>query len=205
MKIGIDIDGVIVDTINFCAREFSDHFGYEITCEDIAHWFDRIKGGGEFLSGKEDYLLCSLEPWEDAVAAVNLLHEKHELFFISSRQKTAYNSTLKWLKKYGIPYRNLILTAGKSKAGVCKELGLDVFIEDSAVNASDIVKHGIPVILYRTEYNSWFKNSMAVHCDSWREILNTLGSFKSDEDSGFRAKTQDSCAGSIRTDSGHKR
>jgi hypothetical protein len=39
LKIGIDtdIDGVIVDTINFISDEFSKPFGYNIMPNDIAH------------------------------------------------------------------------------------------------------------------------------------------------------------------------
>ena len=179
MKIGIDIDGVITDTIRLCAQEFSDHFGCEITCENIAHRFSKIEGGKDFLYQNEKWmLLCSLKPLDGAVDAINTLYKEHEVYFISAREMIAYDSTLKWLENYNILPRELILTDGaQSKGDISKELGIDVFIEDSAVNASEIVQAGVPVILYKTEYNAGFENDRIIYCENWDEILKTISRF----------------------------
>ena len=179
MKIGIDIDGVVTDTIRLCAQEFTNHFGYEITCEDIAHQFSKIEGGVDFLYQNEKWLLlCSLEPLEGAVDAINALHENHEVYFISARDTVAYDSTVEWFQKYNMLPRKIILTGGlKSKGDICKELGIDVFIEDSAVNASEIVQAGVLVLLYKAEYNIGLKDSRVIYCENWNEIFKAISKF----------------------------
>lgn len=174
MKIGVDIDGVIVDTIRLCSKEFSKHFGYDITCEDITCRFEQIEGGQEFINQNLEYLFCSLPPYEDAVEALNYLHKEHEIYFVSSRRDFTYDKTIDWFEKHGILPRKLYLTGGKPKVQCCKELGIEVFIEDSTAYASDIIESGIPVIIFKTEYNQALKNDMFIYCDNWKEIVNTI-------------------------------
>lgn len=174
MKLGIDIDGVIVDTIRFCSEEFTNHFGYPVSCELIAHRFDDIKGGHEFLEENKEYLLCTMKPSEEAVQAVNALSREHDIYLISSRRQSVYEPTLNWLNKHEVAFKKLFLTSGMSKLTICKQLGIELFIEDSAVNASELAQYGIPVILYKTEYNIKAKHDLIVHCENWDEILKTV-------------------------------
>lgn len=54
MNIGIDIDGVIIDTINFLSKKFTDYFGYAITPEDIAHKLPELTDAVKYLNENEE-------------------------------------------------------------------------------------------------------------------------------------------------------
>lgn len=170
MRIGIDMDGVMISTIDLIARELSKHFGYRITTDDTAHRLGEIEGASEYFRNRGEYLLCSIEPIEDAVEVVNNLSEEHEIYIISARYNHHYQVTLDWLKKYGVNVKEVIFTEGKEKSGVCREYGIDLFIEDSVCNALELAEAGIEVILFSTEYNRWVKREGIVHLDSWKEI-----------------------------------
>lgn len=63
----------------------------------------------------------------------------------------------------------------RSKGEVCRELGVDIFIEDAPHHALDTAQSGIPVLLYDVPWNQ----DMATHPNitrvySWEEIVTKL-------------------------------
>lgn len=170
MRIGIDMDGVMINTIDFIASELTKHFGYQITTDEIAHRLGEVEGASEYFRSKGEYLLCSLQPIEGAVEVINCLNEEHDVYIISARFKTFYASTLQWLKKHGINVKEVIFTEGKGKSDFCRKYKIDFFIEDSVDNALEIAAAGIKVILLTTEYNRSLKSEGIVHLNDWQEI-----------------------------------
>lgn len=176
MKIGIDLDGVIVDTIRFVSRELTRHLGREYTPDDIAHRLGKLEGVDKVLQERGEYLLCSLGPIERAVEAINALSEHHEVYIISARFRMHYDMTLEWMKRHKIKVKEVIFTEGKGKADICRKLEIDLFVEDSAENALEISGAGIKVILLSTEYNRAVKAAMIEHRKNWDEIFEYIAS-----------------------------
>lgn len=174
LKIGIDIDGVIVDTINFTAHEISKHYGFEISADAIAHGTGEVEGLTEYFIENGEYLLSAVAPRENAATVINELAKENEVYLISARYYMHYNTTIKWLEKYDIRVNEVIFTEGKSKIDVCKKIGVEMFIEDSIENAVEIVDLGIPVYLYRTDYNKELNKEGITHCESWTDILECI-------------------------------
>jgi uncharacterized HAD superfamily protein len=170
LKIGIDMDGVMVDTIRFISKEFSDAYGRVITPDDIVHRMGKIEGSGRLFEERGEYLLCSLAPMEHAAEVINGLGEQYEIVIISARFRMHYAATLEWLKKYGIRADAVIFTEGGGKADICVKNGIDLLIEDSLSNAIEVSNAGIQVLLMSTEYNRTAGNAHIDYCDSWDEI-----------------------------------
>ena len=176
MKIGIDMDGVIIDTINFISKEFSDIFGCLITPDDIAHKLGEIKGADEIFLERGEYLLCSLDPMDKAAEVINSLNENHEIYIISARFSIHYDATVKWLNEHEIKVNEVLFTEGSGKADICRKYDINLFIEDSMKNALEIASAGIKVILLTTDYNSAVKSSAIEYCDDWDDIYRYVNS-----------------------------
>ncbi|MGE5329172.1 MAG: 5' nucleotidase, NT5C type [Deltaproteobacteria bacterium] len=174
MRIGIDIDGVIVDTISTCAAAISDFIGYEITCEDVVFRYEEMCEVHDFWKKNAARVLCCTPPKEGVCEHINELLYKHELYFISSRGSQTLDESRIWFGKYGLPKENLFFTSGNPKAGLCKEFELDLFIEDSPKNAEEIADAGILVLLLDAFYNSNFEKEGIVRCKNWEEIITRI-------------------------------
>ena len=180
MRIGIDIDGVITDTINYVASELSKFLNREVKPDEVAHNLGEIENVAQIFMEHGERLLCSLAPMESAAYSINKLAREHEVYIISARFQIHYDVTLQWLKRHGINVDKVIFTEGKGKSDICIENGIDVFIEDSAKNALDLADHGIKVILYSTEYNSSLRREGIIRCDNWNRIIEAIDSIKAD-------------------------
>jgi uncharacterized HAD superfamily protein len=170
MRIGIDIDGVIVDTINFVSQALTKSYGYEIKPHDVAHGLGKMKGIEKYFEDNGEYLLCTLDPFENSVEVINEIGKEHEIYLISARFNIHYDLTINWLKRYAIKAKEILLTEGKSKTEICKTYNIELFIEDSAVNALEISALNIPVLLYNTEYNQSINGKGIIRCRNWDEI-----------------------------------
>jgi len=177
MRIGFDIDGVIVDTISAAAVAISDFLGCEVTCEDVIFRFDEIHEVHDYWIKNAHKFLCCSPPIEGVCAHINELLNEHELYFISARGIELLDESRNWFENYGLPKDNLFFTSGEPKAGVCKELGLDLFIEDSPKNAQEIALAGIPVLLMETEYNKDYADEKIVRCKDWDELMQKISSY----------------------------
>jgi len=180
MRIGIDIDGVITDTISYVASELSKLLNREVKPDEVAHSLGEIENVAQIFEEHGERLLCSLAPMECAAESINKLAMNHEIYIISARFRIHYDSTIKWLKKYGINAEKVIFTEGKGKAAICIENGIDVFIEDSVKNALELADHGIKVILYSTEYNSSFQREGIIRCENWNCIIEAIDRIMAD-------------------------
>jgi len=180
LRIGIDIDGVIVDTINYVASELSKYLNRKVTPDEVAHKLERIENIAGIFAENGERLLCSLDPLEDAVDSINKLAEEHDVYIISARFHVHYDITVEWIKKHGIKAEEVIFTEGKGKLAVCREKGIDVFIEDSVKNALELADNGIKVILFSAEYNSSVKREDIIRCDNWKCILKAIDMIMAD-------------------------
>jgi uncharacterized HAD superfamily protein/8-oxo-dGTP pyrophosphatase MutT (NUDIX family) len=170
MNIGIDIDGVLVDTIRHSAEFLSARTGLAVSAHDIIHNYTGIADIDGWFERHGDELLGSLPPLAHAAEVLERLGGRHRLFLISARAECNRGVTVDWLARHGIRAEELILTGGRDKCGVCGERGIDLFIEDSPLNAQALSAAGIPVILLDTEYNRLAGGPGLRRCRDWLEL-----------------------------------
>lgn len=124
-------------------------------------------------------------PIEGAREGIEVLAKRHKLAIITSRPQEIKGKTQKWLRKY-FPDKfsavhfayNFSHGKGKSKKklAICKDLGVEVLIEDCLENVMDIenVSSKTKVILLDRPWNRSRLPKNVTRVFSWKEIINKL-------------------------------
>ena len=187
MKIGIDIDNVLSNFNEVLLNDYLEHdktlnnTGIIQKDEYIRKMFDwDISYEQDYYKNNIERLASLFTPIKDASRYVNKLKEDgHEVYIISGRDNGEYsdplNMTINWLKKYNISYDKLILTNAykhQEKADICKELGIDIMIDDSINVCTKCSDNNIECILFETPYNK--KENRFNRLGSWEEIYNYI-------------------------------
>lgn len=183
MKIGIDIDGVILDfdqTLrvkqelydilvlkrNSIVNEKETFFQgkYNWTEEEGNNFIQK-----EFIKTSEE---CGFKP--GAVEIINLLKkEGHELIIISSRGgyiKEMKDVAERRLAERGLKFDKYFFVA-KDKARICKEENIDIMIDDYYKTCESLVKNKIKTLYFR-EYPTYEleENEYLKEVHHWGEI-----------------------------------
>lgn len=185
MKIGIDIDDTVMNTIEVieaAALDFDKYFlankGYQdITKYDFHerfYWTSEEKKAF-FNYFRKNKLYLKATPKGDALYYLEKLYkEGYEIYFLTRRGNDEKLDILEITKddltKKGFKYHDCYI--GLSKKGeACKNLGIDVFIDDSVMQIEDVNKYGIKTILIDNWYNKEYKGLKA---QGFQEIYNTI-------------------------------
>lgn len=185
MKIGIDIDDTVMNTIEVieeAALDFDKYFlankGYQdITKYDFHerfYWTSEEKKAF-FNYFRKNKLYLKATPKGDALYYLEKLYkEGYEIYFLTRRSNDEkldiLGITKDDLTKKGFKYHDCYI--GLSKKGeACKNLGIDVFIDDSVMQIEDVNKYGIKTILVDNWYNKEYKGLKA---QGFQEIYNTI-------------------------------
>lgn len=189
MKIGIDIDGVLVDIAKFIA-DYGSKFCYEnaIKYSVKDDEYDEAKALGITEEQSEKFWNTYLEfyatkyPARDFVCEViKKLKENNEIYIITARNGeglpselygTMQNMVKQWLADNNIEYDKLIFTTG-SKLPYCLENEVDIMIEDSPTNIMDISTK-VPVLCFDNPYNKKIEGNRITRVYSWYDILNKI-------------------------------
>lgn len=188
MRIGIDID----DTVSFTskrmieeAKKFDQEFlrGRGIKNKntnsliemfywdvyDLDRFLDYVRSGDFFLN---------VEIKEEADKYINkLFDEGHEIYFITRRKNSfrVRKLTKKWLKMNGFKYNKLFFGV-KDKGYKCRDLGVDVFIDNDQKNIEEALEFGIDALLMVDEYNKRIRKLNKVN--NWEEIYKYISGVK---------------------------
>ncbi|MEK6970216.1 MAG: hypothetical protein AABW68_00790 [archaeon] len=186
MRIGIDIDGVLVDIVSPLLELYNAHKGTGHRYEDVGHYDlhqtwncspqEAIDWVHQFYATPA---FDEMPVIDGAVAGVTRLSKGHELFIITSRPAYLQEKTKAWIERYfgdafvEILFGNAYSLHGpqKDKSTLCSEKDVRVLIEDAPGNAIDCAQAGIEVFLFDQPWNrkmSPTKNVTRVM--SWDEI-----------------------------------
>lgn len=196
MRVGIDIDGVIINSTDMWTEvglEFAKRNNIKVnlntscfSTRDMFGWGDEndVKFWKEY---KDDYFKFAL-PDKKAVEGIRRLKENgHEIYFITARgdkndlrfgtKEYFEEVTEKWVNEYLKPYDKLIVTGTTTKSKVCLDNNIDILIDDYSKNVID-VSCVIPVICFKRIYNESIKdvthsNYKIFRTDDWN-LINTI-------------------------------
>ncbi len=191
MKIGIDFDDVLIDFNTGFAEYHNTTYGTAVAREDI-YAFDAEQIYGitreEFLHRLHEFMLSDKHietaPVTGVKEALTVLGKQHELCIVTSRSKTLSDLTEAWLQK-NLPgmfkvthYTNQFPHnegIKKSKAEVCDEEGIEIFIEDSPVQVQVLINGGKKVLLFNTPWNQGvLPSSLITRVFSWKDIVERI-------------------------------
>lgn len=189
MKIGIDIDEIIVEFAKGYLGLYNKKHSRNIKFEDLftySLWKPLGISKKEAFELAEEYysshLFDNLELVEGAEEGIKELNVDHKLVFITSRPDHIKEKTEVFFKKI-FPNLNLevvyssnsyLETNGKTKSEICKNQGVDVLIEDDIDYALDCADNGIRLILLDKPWNKKEEHSNIIRVKNWNEILKEI-------------------------------
>jgi len=181
--IGFDIDGVITDE-----SHPNDNIWHDALCKYLGRDLERVEQSylftkaydlsidvvESFMEEKMEELIRNVKPMEGALETLAFLEEEDfEIHLITARNAKYDWVTYEWLEEYDIPYTTLM--HDENKAPIAVEKGIELFVEDSASNTSELTAEGIPVILLNKYHNQNLKDSNLIfRVDNWTEINNKI-------------------------------
>lgn len=178
MRIGVDIDGVVADSYSYWLGELNKHYDkdikaiyqYEMHLIFDVPWEDMNK----FFNDNVERLFIGPSPMPGARHGLELLQQEHEIVLVTARREVEEEITLRWLKLHQIPYNQLFVVGDRSKAEICLEQVIDIFIEDYAVNAKLIAEVGCPVLLFDAPYNRVDLPKGVQRCYNWGQVVQKI-------------------------------
>ena len=189
MKIGIDIDGVLVDIARFTI-DYGTKFRYDndICTSVIDNEYDEGKALGltpeqteQFWNQYLGFYATKYPARNFASEVIQKLKQSHEIYIITARNEEGLppetygqmqGMVKEWLIDNKIEYDKLIFTTG-SKLPYCLENEIDVMIEDSPNNILDISSK-VPVLCFDNPYNKKIEGNNITRVYSWYDILSKI-------------------------------
>ncbi len=146
MRIAIDIDSTLHhywDQFSTVARE---RFGVDLPYAGQVTWgitkLEPEQVHACVLETHSAALVAAAEPYAGAVDIVNSWHaDGHFVHITSHRGVEAHEATEAWLTAIGLQYDELYCSFDKITR--CREIGIDVLVDDSPVNLVAALEHGI--------------------------------------------------------------
>ena len=198
MRIGIDIDDTIADTyevafayaqrytINELRRdgEIQDitakHHSYLNAMhnwnneEEMNFWYEHY---GENVSMLESDTHRFYDSKKDHDDIEKLKEEGHEIIIVTARWPEencdVYGKSLEWLEANKIQYDDIVFNAS-DKGKVALEKKLDLFIDDSFKNCTDVAKTGVKTYIMETRTNKGLESENIERVYSWPDIYNRI-------------------------------
>ncbi len=181
LKIGVDIDNVILDEIS------SLKYIYDSKKESLP--INEIYALHNVWDSIEEYELklkkwhnsekfLNLKPIQGSKAGLAKLSKNHDIYLITARSLFLKDRTLKNLDIHFKGYYKDVHFTGydndkiRSKAEVCNNLNINIFIDDAVENVIEVSSLGIETLIFDAPWNQdmkKIKNTKRVY--SWNEIV----------------------------------
>ena len=197
MNLGIDIDDTIANTYDVLFKYVQEYTIHDIvidrekTNRDIIAQMYRTnfrngdeKQDKEFLNRYYEKTVLKVKPKMNAVEKIKKLKEEgNQIYLITARfPSNKFNIeelTRNWLKKYDIPYDKLILNS-QNKVIVAKENDIDIFVDDSIKNCTEMANVGIKTYMMDTIINKDFESENIERVYSWPHLYQKIENYRKD-------------------------
>ena len=146
MRIAVDIDSTLHHYWDQLAAVAKRRFGVDLPYDTQLTWdITRLRPEQVYVCVAETHReqsVLAAEPYPGAVETISAWHDAcHFIHITSHRRAEAHDATARWLESIGLPYDELYCSF--DKVGRCREIGIDVLIDDSPVNLANAADAGI--------------------------------------------------------------
>lgn len=178
MRIGIDLDGVVVDSIPRWVEVFNRESGQTYPPGALIDTYGTPHDAA--LSDRHELeMLIAPPPMTGAREALAALSTAgHELIVVTARSPRLRRLTEAWLDYYSIHVDALHFLEGGNKGAVAAAERLNLFVEDAPHNAIAIAGAGVPVLLFDAPYNQQVAGSHIRRAHGWTDIMAQLAQFR---------------------------
>jgi uncharacterized HAD superfamily protein len=198
VKLGLDIDGVVLDFVSAFCRVCQRHgigLTYEaIFCHDLAQVVGVGRAKVHRLIG-EALESGLIEPYPGAAEGLRALRRGgHRVELVTSRPLAFRGATEAILHHHGLEYESLLFAQYLKKVEVVD--GLDVVVEDSIEEALAFYDSPLAIILMR---HPWNRNSLNAeqrfrYVDDWAGLLEAVDALGADRVRAGAEETEDRAA-----------
>ncbi len=188
-RIGVDLDDVLLDFNTSLAFFHNEKYGTsytrdEIVSFDLGHTWNvpPAEVRRRVFEFFESDTHAHANPVPGAQVAIAKIAEMHEIFIVTAKSDALAEITNRWLLEHygdvfaGVHFTNQFQgTAVKTKADVCEELGVALFVDDHIGNLHEIAEKNIATYLFDTPWNR--HEATPPHIErvhSWDEVLEKL-------------------------------
>jgi uncharacterized protein len=146
MRIAIDVDSTLHHYWDVLSEISRRRFGIELPYEEQFTWgITRLRPDQLELCIEEshsDETILAGRPYPGAVEAVSeWSRQGHFIHITSHRANACATATARWLEQLGLPFDDLCCSYDKISR--CVELDIDILVDDSPLNISAAIEHGI--------------------------------------------------------------
>ncbi len=189
-RVGIDLDGTIVDYIHGIAPLMKEHYGLEPDFSKSAYRIEEIFGLTEETRppGMREHLyedlhgFRNLPPLEEDISELAwellVLERRSETYIITARNasETIISDTLDWLYDHSFNYTDAFFF--KDKALLCEIMEIDVMLEDESQQIGQLINRNIPVVMRNQPWNGDVDDHPLIkRVDDWRGMLKAVKEF----------------------------
>ncbi len=186
MKIGIDIDNTITDTLPVL-KEYCKRYNDTVVKRNLQLHEDGVASYNLYDWTQEENMDFCIRYLEEVVLQAEvkesareiierLKNEGHNINIISSRAvpmfKTPYETTEKFLREKGIVYDKLLVGRIEKKSS-CIENELDVLIEDEPQYITQMSEF-MPVIVFDAVYNKQCIGNNIIRVHDWNDVYSNI-------------------------------
>jgi hypothetical protein len=155
VRIAVDIDSTLHHYWDQLAAVAKRRFGVDLPYETQLTWqISRLRPEQVHVCVAETHReanVLAAEPYPGAVEAIRAWHEAgHFIHITSHRTPEAHAATARWLERIGLPHDEL--HCSPDKVAHCREIAIDVLIDDSPVN---LMRAGEAGIIPATILHPW--------------------------------------------------
>jgi uncharacterized protein len=178
MRIAIDIDSTLHHYWDVLSRAAKDRFGVDLPYDQQVTWeITRLKPRQVMACVQDthcDAAILGATPYPGAVEAITAWHEAgHFIHITSHRAERAHDATTAWLDRIGLPYDELYCST--DKVSRCREIGIDLLIDDSPVNIQRAIDAGMAVATIEHPWNrDVCEDEDVVSGANWTELRRAL-------------------------------
>lgn len=174
MRIGIDLDGVVVDSIARWVTVFNRESAKTYPAGSLIDTHGTPENAA--LSDRNELeMLIAPPPMDGAREALAALRSAgHQLIVVTARSPGVRGLTEAWLQYHGITVDAMHFLEGGNKGAVAAAEGLSFFVEDAPHNAIAIARVGVPVLLFDAPYNREVSGMHIERIQTWAEVLGRL-------------------------------
>lgn len=186
MKIGIDIDNTITDTLTIL-KQYCKKYNDEVVKRNLpmnekgfatTNLYDWTEGEeGEFCRKYLEEAVMQAKIKENADKVIKKLKEEgNTIYIITARLKhhfkQPYEITEKFLKENGIVYDELMVGITDKKQ-CCIDNDIDILLDDEPQNINS-VSEIIPVIVFEAIHNEECNGSNIIKVKTWHEAYDII-------------------------------
>lgn len=196
LVIAVDCDDVLMPSSEAIVRYYNRVYGTSIEVgqfydEDPVLWgvkdreekYDRVR---EYF--RSDEFLREVQPFKEAVQAVQDLARRHELHLVTGRSQTVDMVTHAMVDKY---FKQMFLSiehtgsvkqsdgtiVRRTKGEVCKAIHADILIDDNLEHAKNVLEAGTKHVILYGDYG-WNATEQeltgAVRCSTWDDVMKRI-------------------------------